>query len=202
MSAGDVLTSILLDIGLEKTSPDISSSDFDISQIREFMNQAGEDIAKRAEWSGLYSSDTVSGSVSSHTLPTDFQEMGERGGVYLNKTEGTFTPVRPCVDPTMWTFLVQRPSSEIYYMIRGGNLEFSDELDSDGAKFDYVSTYWVGGTKAAVTANSDTFKIPERLIRLGTVWRWMREKGKPYDDLVAEFEADLVQEIKSNRGQG
>jgi hypothetical protein len=68
------------------------------------VNQAGEDIAKRAEWSGLYTSDTIAGAASSHTLPSDFQEMGEKGSIYLNKTEGTFTPLRPIVDPAMWGF--------------------------------------------------------------------------------------------------
>ena len=202
MSAETILQSLLYDIGLEKTSPQISSSDYDLSQIREFMNQAGEDIAKRAEWSGLYKSDTVSGSVSSHTLPTDFQEMGEKGSIYLNKTEGTYTPVRAIVDPGMWDFAVQHPSSQIYYMIRGGSVQFSDTLDADGAKMTYVSKNWVVGDKSAVTANSDTFHIPERLIRLGALWRWFREKGQPFDDHVAEFEADLVQEVKANRGQG
>jgi hypothetical protein len=202
LSAETILQSLLYDIGLEKTSPDIASTDFDISQIREFVNQAGEDIAKRAEWSGLYTSDTIAGAVSSHTLPSDFQEMGEKGSIYLNKTEGTFTPLRPIVDPAMWDFAVQHPSSQFYYMIRGGAVAFSDALDADGAKMTYVSKNWVTGDKSAVTANADTFLLPERLIRLGALWRWLREKGQPYDDHMAEFEADLVQEVKANRGQG
>jgi hypothetical protein len=206
MSAGTILQSLLDEVGLEETSPDIASTEFPISQIREFMEQAGEDIAKRAEWSGLYASDTISGSVSSHTLPSDFQEMGERGSVYLSKSEGTYTPLRAITDPGMWDFIKQHPSTQLYYMIRGGTLEFSDALDADGAKMTYVKNTWVnldgGGDGTAIAANADTFHIPERLIRLGAVWRWYREKGHPYDDHVAEFEADLVQEIKANRGQG
>ena len=87
-------------------------------------------------------------------------------------------------------------------MIRGGAVAFSDALDADGAKMTYVSKNWITGGKSAVTANADTFLIPERLIRLGALWRWLREKGQPYDDNMAEFEADLVQEVKANRGQG
>jgi len=193
-----------IDLLRVKDTVDVTSTDWDIAQIVEFMEQAGEDIAKRAEWSSLYSSDTVSGSVSSHSLPSDFQEFGEKGGVYLNKTEGTYTPVRPCTDPTLWDFLVQRPSSQLYYMLRGDTLEFSDALDSDGAKFTYISSDWVsldgGGTGTAIAANADTFRVPERLVHLGAAWRWLREKGMPYDDYVAEFEADLAQEIKADRG--
>ena len=204
MSAGTVLTAILYDLNLEKGAVSVTSTDWDVAQIVEFMNQAGEDIAKRAEWSGLYTSDTVSGGVSTHTLPSDFQEMGERGGVYLNKSEGTYTPVRPCLDPTLWDFLVQWPSAQPYYMLRGGDLAFSDALDGDGAKFTYVSSGWValdgGGTGTTIAADGDTFRIPERLVHLGAAWRWLREKGMPFDDNVAEFEADLAQEIKADRG--
>lgn len=201
MTAESVLKSVLYEVGVEKSSPNIGASDFDVSQIREYMNQAGKDIARRAEWSGLYKTDTVAGSVSSHDLPDDFQEMGENGSVYLAKSSGTFTPVRMIVDPQMFDFVSQHPSSQLYCHLRDGALKFSDTLDSDGAKFTYVSDNWVTGDKSEVTQNSDTFHIPERLIRGLTVVLWLREKGQPYDDQLAEYEANLLVDIKANRGQ-
>lgn len=199
MSAEDVFKAVLYEIGLDRTSPSIGATDFETSQIREFMNQAGKDIARRAEWQKLYSTDTVSGSVSSHTLPSDFQEMGDRGTVWLNKTEGTYTALRPVVDPATWDMLVQKPSSQLYWHLRGGELLFSDALDADGAKFTYLSNQWVTG-KTAVTQNADTFKIPERLIQKLTVCLWLREKGKPFDDQMAEFEANLRVDAAADRG--
>lgn len=199
MSAGDVFTAVLLEIGLDRSSPSIGATDFETSQIREFMNQAGRDIARRAEWQRLYATDTVAGAASSHPLPSDFQEMGERGSVWLNKTEGTYTVVRPVPDPARWDMIVQRPSSQLYWHIRGNALLFSDALDADGAKFTYVTNEWVTG-KTAVTENADTFKIPERLIRGLTVVNWLREKGKPYDDQLAEFEANLRVDAAADRG--
>lgn len=201
MTAETVLKSVLYEVGLQKTSPNIASSDFDLSQIREFMNQAGEDIASRAEWSGLYKTDTVSGSVSTHTLPDDFREMGEQGAVYLAKSSGTWTPVRPAIHPVMFDFVSQHPSSQLYWHIREGELQFSDTLDSDGASFTYVSKNWVEGDKSAITQNSDTFLIPERLLRGLTVVLWLREKGEPYDDQLAEYEANLLADVKADRGQ-
>lgn len=78
MTAETILIDVLSEVGLTETSPNIAGSALSMSQIRNFMNQAGKDIASRAEWSGLYKTDTTAGSVSSHDLPTDFQEMGER----------------------------------------------------------------------------------------------------------------------------
>lgn len=200
MTAETVLTDVLAEIGLDRTSPQISASDYEMSQIRAFMNQAGEDIAKRGEWSKLYKTETVAGSVSESTLPSDFQEMGEKGAIYLNKSG--FTPVRIVIDPTQWAFVSQRESAQNYAHITDGKVKFSPALDSDGAKFTYVSENWVFGDKAAITQNSDTFYFPERLLVGGTVWRWFREKGRAYDDRLAEFEADLIADIQADRGQG
>ena len=199
MSAEDVFKAVLYEVGLDRSSPNIGASDFETAQIREFINSAGKDIARRAEWQALYATDTISGSVSSHSLPSDFQEMGERGSVWLSKASGTYTPIRPVIDPAMWDMVAQRPSSQLYWHIRGGNLLFSDTLDSDGAKMTYVSDQWVTG-KTAVTENGDTFKIPERLIVGLAVVLWLREKGKPYDDHLAEFEANLRTDIAADRG--
>jgi len=200
MSAEDVLKAVLYEVGIEKASPNIASSDFDMTQIKEYMNQAGEDIARRAEWSELFKTDTVSGSVATHTLPSDFQEIPQAGSVYLGKASGTYTPVRVVTDPVMWDFVKQKPSSQLYCHIRGGELVFSDTLDGDGATFTYLSKNWVGGDKSAVTQNADTFLIPERLVRGLTVVLWLREKGQPYSDQLAEFEANLVADIKADRG--
>jgi hypothetical protein len=199
MSAETILQSVLLEIGLEKTGPQIGSNDFDIAQIREYLNQAGEDISKRAEWQGLYKTETVAGGVSSHDLPADFQEMGERGAVYLNKAG--FAPVRVVIDPTSWAFISRRSSAQPYCHLSGGKLHFTPALDADGAAFTYVSKNWVVSGASVVSQNADTFHIPERLLKSGILWRWFRDKGMPFEDHLNEFEADLVQEIKANRGQ-
>lgn len=199
MSAETILQAVLLEIGLEKTSPNIASSDFDLAQIREYMNQAGKDIVSRAEWSKLYKTDTTAGSVSSHDLPADFREMAEGGAVYLNKAG--FNPVRLIVDPTMWAFAEKRESAQPFCHIKDGALKFAPALDADGAKYTYLSANWVSDDKSAITANADTFLIPERLIRGLTVVFWLREKGQMYDDQLAEFEANLIADIKADRGQ-
>lgn len=199
MSAEDVLISVLTEVGLEKQSPQVTSTDVDIAQIVEYMNQAGKDIATRAEWSQLFKTDTTAGSVSTHALPSDFQEMAESSAVYLNKSD--WQPVRMVVDPVTWAFINSRNSATNYCHISGGNLLFAPALDSDGAKYTYLSKNWVSDDKAKITANADTFLIPERLIRGLTVVLWLREKGIAYDDQLAEFEANLLTDIRADRGQ-
>jgi len=199
MSAEDVLVSVLTEVGLEKQTPQVTSTDVDIAQIVEYMNQAGRDIASRAEWSQLFTTDTTAGAVSSHTLPTDFREMAESGAVYLNKSD--WQPVRMVVDPVTWAFVKARESAQPYCHISGGALLFSPALDSDGAKYTYLTRNWVSDSKDKITSNADTFLIPERLVRGMTVVLWLREKGIAYDDQLAEFEANLLTDIRADRGQ-
>ncbi len=199
MTAETVLTNVLLEIGLDNPTAQLSSDDYEILQIRALMNAAGKDIARRAEWSRLYKDMTIGGGLSEIDLPVDFHEMAEYGAVRLNKAG--FYPVRPVVSPEQWAFLIARPSAQPYYHLAGGKILFSPTLDVDGAKLRYVSKYWVTG-KEEVTQNGDTLLIPENLLEKGTIWRWKRQKGLPFDDQMAEFEADLMTEIKADRGQG
>ena len=127
-----------------------------------------------------------------------FQEMAEGGAVVLNKT--SYRPVRPVVDPTMWQFLTVRQSGQTFYHIKSGAVHFAPEIDEDGATLRYVSRYWLEGDKEAVTSNEDVPVFPAPLLASGTVWRWKRQKGLPYQDLLAEFEADLEAAIKADRG--
>lgn len=199
MTAEAVLNNVLLEIGLDNPTAQLTSSEYDIRQIKAFMNAAGKDISRRTEWSRLYKELIVVGGISEVVLPDDFQEMAEQGSVRLNKAG--FNPVRVVVAPEQWEFLAGRPSVQPFYHLSGGKVLFSPVLDADGARIRYVSNHWVEG-KGEVTQNGDNLLIPERLVEKGTIWRWKRQKGLPYDDMLAEFEADLIAEIKADRGEG
>jgi hypothetical protein len=198
MTAETVLQNVLLEIGLDIPDAQISSDRYDLRQIRAFMNATGNDIARRAEWSRLYVDWTVAGNIAAVDLPNDFFEMSEQGAVRLNGAG--YTPIRSVVAPEQWEFLTARPSTQPYYHLRGGQLLFAPVLPPEGAKVRYVSKNWVEG-RAQIEQNGDNIRVPERLIEKGTVWRWKRQKGLPYDDVLAEFEADLIAEIKADRGE-
>jgi len=199
MTAESVLTNVLLEIGLDNASAQLTSNDYEIRQIKAFMNAAGKDVSRRAEWYHLVKELTVAGSVGDVDLPDDFQMLTEQNAVRLNKTG--FHQVRPAAGPEVWGLLSARPSTQPYYHLHAGKILFSPALDTDGAKVRYVSRHWVEG-KEEITQNGDNLLVPERLIEKGAIWRWKRQKGLPYDDMLAEFEADLIGEIKADRKQG
>jgi len=196
MSIGDILPGILAECGLDVLAPDISSSDFQMRQIRALIDAAGKDISTRAQWAGSLNYDTIPASATAYALPGDFQEMAN-GGAILQVTSGL--PIRPITDTTVWQFLVSNPSDALYYHIFQNGVLFSSEIPAGGATFYYVSKNWLGN-KAAVTDNADQPVFSEDLLARGVVWRWRRQKGLDYEDLMAEFESDLDAAILADRG--
>lgn len=63
----------------------------------------------------------------------------------------------------------------------------------------YVSRNWAG-TKDQADQNGDTFVFPDRLMETGIVYRWRRQKGLPYDDQIAEHEAEIESALRADRG--
>lgn len=197
MSVETVLGRVLVRLGLGIPTPNIASQDVEMSQIRVLMTDAGRDIARRAEWPRLSRVLMVPGPGSSVPLPADFQKFPESGAVRL--AGAGFAPVRVVVSPEQWEFLTATPSKQPYCHLTEGELRFSPDFGSGGVIIRYISNAWSGsGDKAA--QNGDELFIPERLVETGTVYRWLRQKGFPFDDILAEHEADLLDDIKAARG--
>lgn len=198
MTVETVLQNVLLEIGLDVPNPQVSGDSYEMRQVRKFINDAGKDIARRTEWSLMKKDWLIAGNVLAADLPPDFQEMVETGAARINR-EG-YHPIRAVVDEELWGLMAVRPSSQPHYHLSGGRLLFSPTLPPEGAVVRYISSNWVEG-RDHVSQNGDNLLIPERLVEKGAIWRWKRQKGLPFDDVLAEFEADLIADIKADRGE-
>ena len=197
MSAENILTKILLEIGLDIKMPQLTSEEYEIMQIRNVINQAGDDIARRAEWSKLHKEWNIGAYISEIALPADFLKIAQKGAVKENKSG--YAPRRLITVPQEWQLVKRRPSRQGFYHLSDGKILFAPYLPREGASVLYVSKNWVVG-KSEITQNGDEILIPERLIVKGAVWRWKRQKGMPFEDIVEELEADMIVEINADRG--
>lgn len=192
-----VINSVADTVGLDPFDSVYGSADENAQTMVELAQQAGGEIARRVDWQSLLKSQTIG--IDASSLPADFQRV-VAGGV--RTADGTY--VRPVLNTGQWALLKQLPSSQPYYFISGGLLYFSPVSAGTFAVIDYVSRYWVidnaGVGKMTFSADDDTTAFPERLMKKNVLWRWKRQQGVPYDDYLAEFEADLQQEINADRG--
>ncbi len=185
-------------VSLDRFDTVVGSVDPAAQTMVELAQEAGDEIARRVDWQRMLKQHIASG--SPEALPDDFQRLIP-GGAIRTATGDFF---RPVANGSQWAVIVAVPSVQPYFFIRANAVEFSPASAAVGAFVDYVSKNWIIGDpyeeKDKLTANDDVAIFPERLLVKGILWRWRRQKGVPYDDNLAEFEADLVQEIKADRG--
>lgn len=163
----------------------------------EFAQEAGEEIARRVDWEKTLKSATAPS--SPFALPEIFQRLIS-GGAVITAT-GEFA--RPVLNGGEWTIINQVPTVQPYFFIRGGNILFAPASSGTGAVIEFVSKNWIkagSDEKAAFTADDNTLLFPERLLTMGLIWRWKRQKGLGYEDQLSEFEAALAFEIAADRG--
>ncbi|CCE94647.1 conserved hypothetical protein [Sinorhizobium fredii HH103] len=160
--------------------------------------EAGDEIARRVDWQKLLKQHVCT--ASPENFPSDYQRLTPGGGI--RTSTGEFA--RPVNNSGQWSVISVVPSTQPYYFIKADQFLFSPASSAVDAVIDYVSKNWVlkdvGGEAAAWTADDDTTLFPERLLVKGIIWRWKRQKGLAFEDNLAEFEADLVQEINADRG--
>ena len=160
--------------------------------------EAGDEIARRVDWKRLHSQLTLT--INAQAMPDDFQRFVPGGGV--RTAEGDVF-VRPVTNSALWGIVRNNQSAQAFYYLVNNVISIAPPELAVGALVVYISKNWLTGTsgsKPSYTADDDTAVFPERLLVKNIIWRWRRQKGLAYDDQLAEFEADLVQEINADRG--
>lgn len=177
----------------------VSSVDDTSKKFIALANVVGDEIASRADWSAMLGVHNA----TSGTLPTDFLRLVAGGA--LNLTAPNLAPVRgPLSSDQLASIARLGTTTAIYYSFANGAISYSRALvGGEVIELRYISRNWL--LNGAIPTNriisdSDTTRFPERLLTKGIVWRFKRDTGLPYEDELAEWEADLALEIRQNRG--
>lgn len=184
-------------VALDRFSSLVGLDDEAAYNMLSIANEAGQEIARRGDWQQIMQTQTVVSSPAA--LESDFQRV--TGGGAVRTSDGL--PVRPVNDAGQWAMIQSVPSTTAWYFIRGGQIYFSPTSSGSGASVDYYSKNWVtavAGTRSDFDADDNTVLFPERLLVKNMLWRWKRQKGLAYEDNLAEFEADLAQELQADGG--
>lgn len=105
-------------------------------------------------------------------------------------------PILGPVDSTHWQILRSQPAGgpEYVYRIMGDHLHVWPEMAGTETISAIVQSKWIvrdagGAAKAQITADDDTFSIPEEVFRKQVEWRWLKEKGEPWTAAFEESRA-------------
>lgn len=180
-------------LGLDQPSAVFSSTDPQVIQLRTLMNEEGLALARDPSmaWTVLMTQTTfttVAQEVQTGAVPTDF-------GWYLDDTMWNRTTMIKVAGPTMpeeWQAykaiqVLSLPAA--IFRFRGGDiLMYPTQVAGQTVAYEYSSTYWVSGSKAAMTADSDAALISEEVITLGLIWRFLKAKGADYAEAFRTYQ--------------
>jgi hypothetical protein len=201
MSLLSVVKNVARAAGFEPPLTVVTNTDSTVSQVLYFVQRAGEEIARRGDWRNLRAN-TYFTSSATYPLPAGFHRLVPGGAV---RFAGDLEPMRGSLSPDEWRAMVTAgTSARVFYRLSGSSIEFSRQIGPfEIVTLDYMTDTWVqsGSTRLpSIATDADTFVFPERLLELNALVRWKRQKGLPYKDEEAEFEAELASELVADRG--
>lgn len=196
-------------LGLQRPSLVMASGDDTIRILRALANQEGRELSARGMWQRLVreqSFTTVAQTVQTGAIPSDFSR-------FVNNTAWNYTqqePLRGPLEPHQWQMLnaglVAPP--DLFYRVRGNDLLIlPDPPAGENIRFEYVSSWWVDtdadgiGEADAWAADADTALLPEEIITLGIIWRWLKRNRMAFSDEFAEYTAQVNQALGRDGGK-
>lgn len=185
----------------------MSSTEQEHIELAAMANEMGAMIARAAEWNVLTRLQTMTGdgTDTDFALPSDYDRMVESSGMLSSNWPGS--KLRHVTDRTEWlhNLLVPRNPAPADWTLLGGEVHFNPALaDDETVKFYYVSNQFATAAdlsnQAAFTADDDSFRLNERTLRLGIIWKWRASKGYPSDGDYQDYQEALAQDIARDKG--
>jgi hypothetical protein len=188
------------EIGVPSPSTVVGSTDTTNIQLLAAANREGKNLVAGYDWQTLIKEEAHT------TLAAESQgDMSTIASDFLrfsNDTMWNRTTDRKYYGPlnnSQWQRLKASVSSGItnYFRIRGNALLFHPTPPAgQSVYFEYIGKNWVitSGSSANATsyaADANTTVLDEDLITLGVIWRFLKQKGLPYDNQFQEYRLKL-----------
>lgn len=190
-------------IGIERPSAVMASQDREHFELGQLANEVGKQIAEVYTWQGLKRLATITGdgSTKAFDLPADFGWIPS--GQNMATTEGV-TPYVRDHDEWLRMELSATASVDNRWTVLGDEILFGTPPTLNAEyKFYYQSKHWarnsVGDLQESFTADEDSFRLDEQLLKLGMLWKWRGYKGLPYAEQLADFGEELRRRVFYDR---
>ena len=163
-------------------------------QLVALSNTEGDILAKDHPWQRLTVERTFTTTATeqqtNETLPAAFDRI-------VNETlwnRSLSQPVYGPLSPRIWQANKGIGTTSIWpsYRLRGNSFYFTPAPTAgQDIYYEYQSNQWCessGGTgQSAWAADSDVSRLPDLVITLGLVWRWLEAKGFDYSNRYDEY---------------
>jgi hypothetical protein len=163
------------------------------------MVALGDEMAQRIaydlrDWTVLRTTATYVGDgvTTSFALPVDFKRMLLTSNVW--RSTSTQEPMMFVSDVDEWVRRRSFHESGAWgeWILMGGRLHIAPAMGVGvSARHSYLDKNCVtlasGGFGDRFTDDADSFRLDERLLKLGMIWQWMANKGSPYAEPMGTY---------------
>ncbi len=195
-------------LGRKPTTLFSSTETFEI-ECQDLLNEVAADIAKSHDWQALIKVQTMTGdgSDTDFAFPSDYARMLLKSDI-LDSTNFAWGYTR-IVDINEFLAIRAQGVSALpgVWTMYANQFQFEPAPVSGAtAEFPYIDRNYALATdgttaKPAFTLDSDTFRLPERLLTLGLIWKWRANKGLPGEsDAESNFVKAFAEESGRDKG--
>lgn len=187
-------------IGMDVPDALMASTDREHVELREVIQDTAQQIAfdSGTEWQDLLSvhSFTGDGSTENFDFPSNFKRLGQSNEIWTSRLIAPLTQVE---NANAWREIEVRDYGYVsgVWIRIGGSMQ----IKPAPAATETISYYYLtdtpwrlassGANASAPEADGDTFRLPERLLKLGAIWNWKQLKGLDYAEDMAQFQIAL-----------
>jgi hypothetical protein len=190
MTLLSICKAVAPDVGISVPAIVMASTARQMVELRNILNDVGEELARRVDWGVLKSEATVggTGAAVAHSLPGSFSRLIQGNSVTVNGV-----PVRGGLSADEFDSLSPVIGTPRFFYLSNKTIRFWPymSIGVDAIVRFQTESWNTGGTKEFVL-DTDTPLLNETLFIKGGIARWRRQKGMDYPDYMAEYEAALA----------
>lgn len=190
MSVLSIAKEVARNVGLEDPTQVFGSTDPNSVKVGQFINETGQELARRGDWAALEKVTTITGTGSNDAfaLPSDFARLTNGNAVSV-----AGAAIRGSLSRDEWFSLTHSEGTPRYFRLMGGAVSFYP-FPADGVSISvsYIGSGWCSAGNVLMN-DSNTILLPEPLVARGAIWRFKRSIGADFSDHMAEYEAMLEQ---------
>jgi hypothetical protein len=192
-------------IGLEVPTLVFGSTEREHVELGALANEMAKRIAfDTHDWTLLKTVATITGTGSAEdfALPSDYRRMLKKARLWPSSSP--YSSLTHYPDADEWLGISVQAFTPVIgaWTLLGGRIAIKPTLASAATvKYMYLSNAIIAGADATqFIADEDTFKLDERVLKLGMIWQWRANKGVPYAEDMENYEAALAYAIGADKG--
>lgn len=175
-------------VGLEVTANVITSAKREWMEALTMANAAGDELARRVDFGALFTTETLTGDGTDKQFDLGAGFSRLIPGIAVTAGGATVRPLTQAESAS----LVAVEGVPRYFILEGNKLRLWPYLASgQSVVARYQTRNWCSNGTALWNADDETALIDEDLLTKCLIVRWRRQKGMPFEDYEAEYEAAL-----------